>query len=125
MNKKILIIEDDEDLSLAMSIRLRAAGYSVTTAISGASALLLASNEQPDLVLLDLGLPGHDGIAVMAVLNLMESTSKVPVIIVTGRDPATAMEGNVLPYAGFFSKPVDTPALLDAIKKILFPEKAD
>jgi len=60
---KIMVVDDDADLCRALKVRLRAQHYQVVSASDGYSALALAQKERPDLVLLDLGLPGVDGFA--------------------------------------------------------------
>ena len=59
--KRILIVDDDHDQQQALAIRLRAAGYDTTFANDGMQAVALVRKDKPDLVLLDIGLPGGDG----------------------------------------------------------------
>ena len=82
----VLVVDDETALLRALRINLTARGYAVTTAKDGASALLAAATEHPDLVLLDLGLPDIDGIEVIRELR---SWSTMPIIVLSARhDPA-------------------------------------
>ncbi len=83
MNEKILIVEDEESLREALAYNLKKQGYSVTTTADGKTALTLARSEKPDLILLDVMLPGLDGIEVCRQLRQTIST---PIIMLTARD---------------------------------------
>ena len=63
--KKILIIEDDKDLLRGLNVRLRATGYNIVFATDAVTAISVARKEDPDVILLDLGLPCGDGFTVM------------------------------------------------------------
>ncbi|QKV73952.1 response regulator [Amycolatopsis sp. Hca4] len=79
----VLVVDDETALVRALRINLTARGYSVVTATDGASALLAAATERPDLVLLDLGLPDIDGIEVIRELR---TWSAMPIIVLSARD---------------------------------------
>jgi len=115
---KILVIDDDEDIRQGLSIRLKANGYSVVTAVDAISAVSVARTENPDLIILDLGLPGGDGYAVMERLEKINCTA--PVIVLSAKDPYQNIEKSL--YAGaenYLQKPPDTNELLSAISKAL------
>ena len=79
---RILIVEDDHTLALAVSINLKARGYQVRVAKTAASALKISGQWQPQAVLLDLGLPDTSG---LEVLRSLRKWSTVPVIVVSAR----------------------------------------
>ena len=79
--KKILIVEDDNFLRSLTAKRLEKEGYTVAVAVDGESALVTAQDEQPDLILLDLLLPGLDGFGVLGKLKAHNDLKKVPVIV--------------------------------------------
>jgi two-component system KDP operon response regulator KdpE len=79
----VLIVEDDPQLLQALAINLRARAYEVKTAIDGESALRVAASGPVDLVILDLGLPGMDGVAVIRALR---GWNTVPIIVLSARD---------------------------------------
>lgn len=120
MSKKILVVEDDADLRRGLMMRLRAHKYEIVYAEDGVSAVSVARRERPDLVLLDIGLPGGDGFSVLRRLQNMASVAGVPVIIVTGRDPeATRQPAMELGATALFQKPVDNEQLMAAIAEAL------
>lgn len=118
--KMILIVDDDMDFVRALNIRLRANGYQVTFAADGYSALTTARKKEPDLILLDLGLPAGDGFAVMERLSFISSIAFTPIIVLTAREPMTNRERSLAAGAeAFLQKPVDNDVLLAAIRKAL------
>ena len=119
----IMIVDDDADLCHALGIRLRANHYNTLSTGDGYSALALAQKERPDLVLLDLGLPGFaTGAAVLKHMRAFPSLAPIPVIILTGRDLRDYKQPLLeLGAAGCFQKPVDDAELLDLICHCLQP----
>jgi putative two-component system response regulator len=118
--KKILIVEDDADVAQGLRIVLRANGYAATMAGDAIAAVSEAKKENPDLIILDLGLPAGDGYLVMERLSNIEALASVPVIVFTARDEQTHREKSLQAGArAFFQKPADTKALLSAIQEIL------
>jgi two-component system cell cycle response regulator len=119
----IMIVDDDADLRHALGIRLRANHYNTLSTGDGYSALALAQKERPDLVLLDLGLPGFaTGAAVLKHMRAFPSLAPIPVIILTGRDLRAYKQPLLeLGAAGCFQKPVDDAELLDLICHCLQP----
>jgi len=118
--KKILIIEDDKDVLRGLTVRLRATGYNTVLATDAVSAISVARKEDPDVIVLDLGLPCGDGFTVMKRLGSLASTSATPIIIVTGRDPSTN-KGRALQAGAvaFLQKPFDNDELIAAIQQAL------
>jgi DNA-binding response OmpR family regulator len=114
--RKILIVDDDADMRLGLSVRLRASKYATVFAADGVTAIATAQRERPDLILLDLGLPGGDGFVVLERISAIPRLAGIPVIVVTAREPV-ASEARVLGLGArrLFQKPVDHEALLAAI----------
>lgn len=79
----VLVVDDEPQLRRTLRSSLAGRGYDVTLAASGEEALVAAATEPPDLVLLDLGLPGIDGIE---VVRRLRAVSQVPIVILTVRD---------------------------------------
>ena len=119
-NKKILIVDDDPDVRLGLRVRLKANHYDVICAGDGISSIAEARKHQPDLIILDLGLPAGDGFSVMERLKANDSLSLIPVIVVSARD-ISANRGRALNAGAtaFLQKPVDNAQLLAAIKHAL------
>ncbi len=120
MSNKILIIEDDHDIRRGLNIRLRASDYETVFASDAVMALSIAKKEAPDLILLDLGLPGGDGFVVLERMKNIASLAFTPVIVVSARDPKTnekrALDAGVEAY---LQKPVDNDQLMKAIQRAL------
>src|SRR5580698_1121545 len=85
-NKKVLVIEDDRDVRLGYHVLLKANGYDTFFAEDGFSAVGEARKREPDLIILDLGLPAGDGFVVLDRLRANTYLSVIPVIVVSGRD---------------------------------------
>jgi len=83
---RVLLVDDDRALVRALSINLKARGYHVDVALTGASALALASSGRPDVVVLDLGLPDLDGIE---VLHGLRGWTRIPVLVLSAREDQT------------------------------------
>ena len=83
---RILVVEDDSDLAHALQLELAHAGYDVRTIADGPGALRLAPEWQPELVLLDLGLPSLDG---LEVCRRLRGGTRAPILILTARDAIT------------------------------------
>ena len=117
---KILVIDDDQDLAMGLRVRLRANNFATVFATDAVSAISQAKNENPDLILLDLGLPGGDGFLVMERLNNIASLASIPVMVLSARDPQVNKERALAAGAkAYFQKPVDNDELLAAIRKTL------
>jgi two-component system KDP operon response regulator KdpE len=116
--KKILIVDDDKHLVLALGARLKANGYSVVSAGDGISAIAMARTEKPDLVILDLGLPAGDGFSVLERMKGLTETT--PTIVLSARDPSgnrsRALAGGAVAY---FQKPPNAHELLSEIGRAL------
>ena len=118
MSKKILIVDDDVDIRIGLSARLRAHGYTTVFAEDGFSATSIARRESPDLILLDLGLPAGDGFVVLERLRTNTLLAAIPVIVISARDAESnekrALEAGATAY---FQKPVANEALLAAVEQ--------
>ncbi len=113
----ILLVDDDALLRRSLAFNLEQAGYGVTTAASAEDALALVARDRPDLVLLDIGLPGMDG---LDALRHFQSRLGVPVIFLTARrrklDEVLGLE---LGADDYVTKPFDLDVLLARIKAVL------
>jgi len=117
---KLLLVDDDVDLLKGLGVRLKASGYEVVYAADGVQAVAAARRERPDLILLDIGLPGGDGYVVMERLRTLGSAGPMPIIVISAKDHQTHRERSLKAGAShFFQKPVDNAAVLAAIREIL------
>jgi two-component system KDP operon response regulator KdpE len=119
-NKKILIVEDDADVRMGLHVRLKANHYDVFFAVDAFSSLGEARKHEPDLILLDLGLPAGDGFLVMDRLKAVPALAIIPIIVVSGRAGAANRERALKAGAkAFLEKPVDNAELLAVIRQAL------
>src|SRR5256885_10320652 len=81
--KKILIIEDDQKIAFALCVRLKAHGYATWTAGDAIAALNQARRHKPDLIVLDISLPGGNGLALAEHLRSLRETRETPIIFAT------------------------------------------
>jgi DNA-binding response OmpR family regulator len=119
-NKKILIVDDDPDVRQGMHIRLKANHYDTFFAIDALSGITEARKHEPDLIILDLGLPAGDGFVVMERLKANPYLAVIPVIVVSARDVLANKERALKAGAkAFLQKPVDNAELLKVIRQAL------
>ena len=121
MDKKtILIVDDNADTRLLLSVRLKANHYHTVFAADALQAISVALKEHPDAVLLDLGLPGGNGLVVLQRFKANTSLCAIPVIIVTAEDPKVAEARTIEAGAvAFLQKPVDQDKLMAAVQQAL------
>lgn len=111
--KTILIIEDDARTSLALAVRLKAQGYSTWTASDCIKGRQLAVRAQPDLIILDVGIPGGNGLELAETLRRKPETSRIPIIFLTGsKDPQLREKVLEIGAAGLVEKPYEPEELL-------------
>jgi DNA-binding response OmpR family regulator len=109
----VLLVDDSEPVRDAYTILLQESGYRVAAAADALTALRAASETPPDIVLLDLGLPGLDGLHVVRALKGAAATAHVPVLALTGRDdPESRQACADAGCAEFLVKPFPTQLLL-------------
>ncbi len=114
--KRILVIEDDQVIMNLIAILLEREGYAVVQAITAEAGITLAAEHPPDLILMDIALPGMDGLEATRILKTREATRTVPIVALT----AQAMKEDAEKAAragcdGFIAKPVSTRTFLAEI----------
>ena len=116
VKKRILIIEDDTDQRNALAQRLRFEGYDTVLAADVPAAVRQARLTRPDMIILDLGLPGGDGYLVVERLKSMPELSAIPFLVISARDVALE-KGKALKAGAFayFQKPIANGALRSAL----------
>jgi DNA-binding response OmpR family regulator len=120
MKKRVLIIEDEKEISLIMKLRLEAAGYDVIQAFDGADGLIKARTSEPDLVLLDLVLPEVSGAQILDELKRDHRPTRIPVVIVTclARE-LESVKASAAKAEAYFLKPFDTTELMATVARLL------
>jgi len=119
--KRILVIEDDPDIALSLRLKLeRDGGFEVVTAHDGAEGLRLAIRQPPDLVLLDVNLPGMDGFEVCRHLRKEPATAATPVIMLTARiGESDRVAGLELGADDYITKPFSPKEALARVRAVL------
>lgn len=117
MSPHILVVDDDALMRRSLGLQLEQAGYRASTAGSAEDALALAQRDRPDLVLLDMGLPGMDG---LDALRMFKQQSDTPVIFVTARRrELDTILGLELGADDYITKPFNPDVLLARVKAVL------
>jgi CheY-like chemotaxis protein len=119
-DRKILVVDDEADIRTFLTTVLEDNGATVITAEDGDQALALAKSEKPDLMTLDLSMPGKDGGAVYAALRADAEISSLPVCIITGRPELrkTIYDRDVPRPEGYLDKPVSEETIVTNVRKI-------
>ena len=118
--KTILIIEDDQKTAMALSLRFKAHGYAIWVAEDALSAINLAVRQQPDLILLDIALPGGNGFFLAEHFRTLPETRDTPLLFATGSsDPELRSKVVAAGAAGLVRKPYQTETLLAVVEHLL------
>jgi len=118
--QSILVVEDEEDIRELISYNLSREGFRVSSVASGEAALKAAKDSPPDLVLLDLMLPGLDGLEVCRQIKANNATSQVPVLMVTAKgEEADVVTGLELGADDYIVKPFSPRVLLARVRAAL------
>jgi two-component system alkaline phosphatase synthesis response regulator PhoP len=118
--KRILFVEDEANLRASLAYILEREGFRVTVASTGEEAVARAKANRPDLLLLDLGLPGMDGFAVGRALQALHPGPRLPVVMLTGRGlPADIVRGLEESADDYIVKPCEPEVLLARLRAVL------
>lgn len=126
--KTVLVVDDEEDIATYLASVLEDAGMRVLIASDGRQALELVASHRPDLISLDLVMPGYSGIRVLHELRRRREWSRIPVIVVTAhaRDPevrddleSTLADSSMLGPSLYLEKPVTARSYLEAVCRVL------
>src|SRR5438552_5933492 len=117
---KILIIEDDQKIALALCVRLKAHGYTTWTAGDAIAGINKAVRHKPDLIVLDLSLPAGNALALAEQFLCLPETRETPTIFATAsKDPRLRDKAIELGAAGLLRKPYDAETLIPAVEQAL------
>ena len=118
--RKLLVVEDEPVQLRILTSRLAAEGFDVVVARDGVQAVGMVRRETPNLVLLDIGIPGGDGYVVLQRLKALSQHAVVPIIAVSARSADTDREKMLaLGADDYFQKPVNLPGLVDRINELI------
>jgi DNA-binding response OmpR family regulator len=116
--KRVLVVDDEPAILKILGIKLRISGYDVVTASSGEEALALIRSTRPDIILLDVIMPGIDG---FEVLQQVRAVSELPVIVFSAR-PENGHRAFTLGASDFLAKPLDVEEMVGRIGRLLGQE---
>jgi two-component system phosphate regulon response regulator PhoB len=116
----VLLADDDRVQTLMLSTRLKAKGFKVTVAYDAIQAWMAAIKTLPDVIVLDIQMPGGTGIAILKQLKTSTKTCQIPVIVLSGSiDPQIAISVKDLGADEFLPKPVDLDQLYRALSRLV------
>ncbi|MEX0911917.1 MAG: response regulator [Gemmatimonadota bacterium] len=120
MSAQILVVDDEPDIAALVAYHLARASYGVRTAIDGADALRAVESQVPDLILLDLMLPGVSGLEILKEIRRRPETRTVPVILLTARkEERDRIEGLQLGADDYVAKPFSPQELVLRVSAVL------
>lgn len=113
----LLLVEDDKDIARALKLRFMAHGFDVSVAYDAITAMTVARQRKPDLVVMDISMPGGDGFVVAE--RLEAAFGFIPTIFITANShPALHEKAIAQGASGFFQKPLDTKRLIEAAEAL-------
>ena len=116
----ILVVEDDEDISRALTIRLEREGFLVRHSFDAVLAMDAARKFAPDLAILDVSMPGGDGIDVATRMREQEETARIPIVFLTASKRGDLREqAAAVPDSVFLEKPYDALHLIEQVRGLL------
>ncbi|MCL7927314.1 MAG: response regulator transcription factor [marine benthic group bacterium] len=117
---RLLVVDDEPDILSILVYQLSKEGFRVSTAVNGQSAIATAAEERPDLVILDLMLPGIDGYEVLKRLRQNEATASIPVILLTARrEEEERLRGFEFGADDYVTKPFSPQELVFRVRALL------
>lgn len=117
--KTILVVDDEPSIGRVVQFKLQQEGFRVAVATDGLEGLAKVKEEKPDLILLDLMMPGMDGFEVCRRLRASPETAATPVIILTARGQETdRIKGAELGVLDFYTKPFSPQKLLERVREV-------
>ncbi|MEI8349083.1 MAG: response regulator [Candidatus Omnitrophota bacterium] len=117
---KILIIDDEQDFVTVLSGRLKANNYQVITAHDGLEGLTYATTEHPDLIILDILMPGMSGFEVLKNLKRDPKTRRIPVLMLSAKgDTDSLFRAEEFEATDYLIKPFDTQEFMAMVKKYI------
>ena len=117
---KIVVVEDEPDILQVLSYNLQREGFAVSTSLDGAKGLALIQKQMPDLVLLDLMLPGMDGLDICRHLKSHDRTAHIPIIMVTAKgEESDVVLGLGIGADDYVAKPFSPKELIARVKALL------
>ena len=117
MAKKVLVIDDELEMLNLIKYTLEKAGFQVETCDNGRQAWDLIQQVKPDVMILDVMLPGIDGYSLQIKISQEPATSKIPIIVLTALEPSRTLFSKFPQVVGFMTKPFRTDDLVEKVQK--------
>jgi two-component system KDP operon response regulator KdpE len=114
---KVLIVEDDADIARLIGLKLKQQGLKPVFAADAVTAVTIARKEDPDLLVVDIGLPGGGGLLIMERMRAIPNLAMKPVVVISAREPIEGeRQAREVGATAFFPKPLDLDALVEEIR---------
>lgn len=118
--KKVLLVEDNEDNRIVYAMMLEYHGYTIIEATNGEDAIRLAGEESPDIILMDISIPGVDGWTATQRIKDDPATGDIPIVAVTAHAlPEHRQRAEQLGCDGFLTKPCEPRRLLEEVQSLI------
>ncbi len=118
--KKILIVDDEEDIQKLLKIRLEQEGFTVLIASDGEKGIKVAELEMPDLIILDIMMPKIDGYSCLKEIRRIQKTKDVPILMMSGKEEEKVRDLFAFQkISGYLEKPFELDNLVAKVKEIL------
>jgi CheY-like chemotaxis protein len=120
MSATILVIDDDPSIVHLLKESLQGEGYRVLEGYDGKMAMELATTSHPQLIIMDLNMPGVDGMKALEILRQNPATARIPVVFLTGESSGHLPAGlSALPLVSHLTKPIELDRLNSVVQKVL------
>jgi len=114
---KVLIVEDDADIARLIGLKLKQQGLKPGFAADAVTAVTIARKEDPDLLVIDIGLPGGGGLLIMERMRAIPNLAMKPVMVISAREPIEGeRQAREVGATAFFPKPLDLDALVEEVR---------
>jgi DNA-binding response OmpR family regulator len=117
--KKVLVIDDEPEMLNLVKFTLERGGFAVSTCDNGRSAWDAITANKPDLLVLDVMLPGIDGYSLQIKISQDDLTKHIPIVIMTALEPSRTLFKKFEQVKGFMTKPFKTDELLQKVEEII------
>jgi DNA-binding response OmpR family regulator len=114
---KVLVVEDDADIARLIGLKLKQQGLKPVFAADAVTAVTIARKEDPDLLVIDIGLPGGGGLLIMERMRAIPNLAMKPVMVISAREPIEGeRQAREVGATAFFPKPLDLDALVEEVR---------
>jgi CheY-like chemotaxis protein len=119
MAKKVLVVDDETDMLNVVRYTLQKVGYEVVTCDNGRNVWDTVQQSKPDLMILDVMLPGIDGYSLGIKISQEESTKNIPIIVMTALEPSKTLFQKFPQVKAFLTKPFKTESLIQSVEQAI------